>query len=144
MVRFKLDDKVFEVGGAGLAKVLRKMAGDESWRVSKGYRQFLVEMSMKCMMDKGQGILTMNQAKKVQDARDFYANWEKEKKSEKHLAEKRRQNRLLIKLRNTIRDADYNVKKIRIVESMMKQVEKHRFLSPKQKQLCNKFYKEYK
>ena len=130
--------------GKKLAKTLRKMAGDESWRVSEGYRQFRVEMSMKCMKDKGQGTLTPNQAKKVQDAQNFYANWEKEKKSEKHLLEKKRQNQLLIKLRNTIRDADYNVKKINIVESMMKQVEKHRFLSPKQKQLCNKFYKEYK
>ena len=130
--------------GKKLAKTLRKMAGDESWRVSEGYRQFLVEMSMKCMKDKGQGTLTPNQAKKVQDAQNFYANWEKEKKSEKHLLEKKRQNQLLIKLRNIIRDTDYNVKKIRIIESMMKQVEKHRFLSPKQKQLCNKFYKEYK
>ena len=130
-----------------LAKILRKMAGDESWRVSEGYRKFLVEMAVKCQASKNteaSAPLTPNQAKKVMDAQSFYANWEKEKKSEKHLLEKKRQNQLLIKLRNTIRDADYNVKKIRIVESMMKQVEKHRFLSPKQKQLCNKFYKEYK
>ena len=133
--------------GKKLAKTLRKMAGDESWRISEGYRKFLVEMAVKCQASKNteaSAPLTPNQAKKVMDAQSFYANWEKEKKSEKHLAEKRRQNRLLIKLRNTIRDADYNVKKINIVESMMKQVEKHRFLSPKQKQLCNKFYKEYK
>ena len=133
--------------GKKLAKTLRKMAGDESWRISEGYRKFLVEMAVKCQASKNteaSAPLTPNQAKKVMDAQSFYANWEKEKKSEKHLAEKRRQNRLLIKLRNTIRDADYNVKKIRIIESMMKQVEKHRFLSPKQKQLCNKFYKEYK
>ena len=130
-----------------LAKILRKMAGDESWRISEGYRKFLVEMAVKCQASKNteaSAPLTPNQAKKVMDAQSFYANWEKEKKSEKHLLEKKRQNQLLIKLRNTIRDADYNVKKINIVESMMKQVEKHRFLSPKQKQLCNKFYKEYK
>ena len=139
-----MGNNVYEVGGKGLGKLLRKMAGDESWRISEGYRQFLVEMSVKCMRDKGQGTLTMNQIEKVKDARGFYANWEKEKKSEKHVAEKKRQYRLLIHLRNTIRDADYDVKKIRIIESMMKQVEKHRFLSPKQKQLCNKFYKEYK
>ena len=139
--------------GKKLAKTLRKMAGDESWRVSEGYRKFLVEMSVKCQAwrptdaDGNMNIanpLTPNQAMKVQDAQNFYANWEKEKKSEKHLLEKKRQNQLLIKLRNIIRDTDYNVKKINIVESMMKQVEKHRFLSPKQKQLCNKFYKEYK
>ena len=130
-----------------LAKILRKMAGDESWRISEGYRKFLVEMAVKCQASKNteaSAPLTPNQAKKVMDAQSFYANWEKEKKSEKHLLEKKRQNQVLIKLRNTIRDADYNVKKIRIIESMMKQVEKHRFLSPKQKQLCNKFYKEYK
>ena len=34
--------------GKKLAKTLRKMAGDESWRVSEGYRKFLVEMSVKC------------------------------------------------------------------------------------------------
>ena len=139
-----MGNNVYEVGGKGLAKVLRKMAGDESWRISEGYRKFLTEMSVKCMADKGQGTLSYKQIEKVKDARGFYANWEKEKKSEKHVAEKKRQYRLLIHLRNTIRDADYDVKKIRIIESMMKQVEKHRFLSPKQKQLCNKFYKEYK
>ena len=102
-----------------LAKILRKMAGDESWRISEGYRKFLVEMAVKCQASKNteaSAPLTPNQAKKVMDAQSFYANWEKEKKSEKHLLEKKRQNQLLIKLRNTIRDADYNVKKINIVE----------------------------
>ena len=139
-----MGNNVYEVGGKGLAKVLRKMAGDESWRISEGYRKFLTEMSVKCMADKGQGTLSYKQIEKVKDARGFYANWEKEKKSEKHLLERKRQIKLLKKLDDIIRYADFNVKKMRIVESMIKQVQKHRFLSPKQKQLCNKFYKEYK
>ena len=60
------------------------------------------------------------------------------------VVEKKRQIKLLKKLDDIIRYADFNVKKMRIVESMIRQVESDYMLSPKQKQLCNKFYKEYK
>lgn len=123
------------------AKKIRAMCADRSWRVKDGYREFLANMAMKCQQDRR---LTPRQESKLKEAFVYYGQWEQEKKMPMFVVEKKRQIKLLKKLDDIIRYADFNVKKMRIVESMIRQVESDYMLSPKQKQLCNKFYKEYK
>ena len=116
------------------------MCADRSWRVKDGYREFLAKMAMMCQQDQR---LTPRQETKVRQAFDYYGQWEQEKSMPMFMVEKKRQIKLLKKLDDIIRYADFNVKKMRIVESMIRQVQEDKMLSPKQKQLCNKFYKEY-
>ena len=116
------------------------MCADRSWRVKDGYREFLANMAMKCQQDRR---LTPRQESKLKEAFVYYGQWEQEKKMPMFVVEKKRQIKLLKKLDDIIRYADFNVKKMRIVESMIRQVQEDKMLSPKQKQLCNKFYKEY-
>ena len=123
------------------AKKIRAMCADRSWRVKDGYREFLANMAMKCQQDRR---LTPRQESKLKEAFVYYGQWEQEKKMPMFVVEKKRQIKLLKKLDDIIRYADCNVKKMKIVESMIRQVESDYMLSPKQKQLCNKFYKEYK
>ena len=122
------------------AKKIRAMCADRSWRVKDGYREFLANMAMKCQQDRR---LTPRQESKLKEAFVYYGQWEQEKKMPMFVVEKKRQIKLLKKLDDIIRYADFNVKKMRIVESMIRQVQEDKMLSPKQKQLCNKFYKEY-
>ena len=122
------------------AKKIRAICADTSWKVTEGYREFLAKMAMLCQQDQR---LTSRQETKVRQAFDYYGQWEQEKSMPMFMVEKKRQIKLLKKLDDIIRYADFNVKKMRIVESMIRQVQEDKMLSPKQKQLCNKFYKEY-
>ena len=126
------------------AKKIRAICADTSWRVTTGYREFLAKMAMMCQQDQR---LTPRQETKVRQAFDYHGQWEREKSMPMFVLEKERQIKLIKKLYRAIKKADYPLsssRKMNIIESMGKQVNTGKMLSPKQKQLCNKFWNEYK
>jgi len=98
-------------------------------------------MAMMCQQDQR---LTPRQETKVRQAFDYHGQWEREKSMPMFVLEKERQIKLIKKLYRAIKKADYDIKKMNIIESMGRQVNTGKMLSPKQKQLCNKFWIKYK